>query len=181
MENKKGMTIVELMISIFILTLMVVVSVSVAASYLKGRTKIKKYQSNIEEMSLALNLLAKEIRMSNCDNSTYCDLPSSPEARDSVEVINNSGSQSEGTTYSFSGGSLIRQVGNGTEERILDDVTGKFYVSPGSSVRCISGCVSDECCFADQVNKITITIRKTDQTGVALETTVSMRGGYNGN
>ena len=178
--NKKGMTLVELMISIFILTIIIMVSVSVAASYLKGRTKIKKYQANVEEMSLALNAIAKELRMSNCDDATYCDLPPVEGDEDSIRVISNSGSQTQGIMYGFSEGDLIRQAGSDPPETMLSDVAGKFHVSPGSSESCISGCSSGNCCFASRVNKVTMTLRRSDQTGVVLETTVSMRGGYNG-
>ena len=179
-KNRKGMTIVELMISIFILTLIIMVSVSVATSYLKGRTKIKKFQSNIEEMSLTLNSLAKELRMSNCDNATYCDLPSSESDKSSIKLISNAGSQTEGVTYSFSGGNLNRQIGGNSPEVMLSNVAGTFHVAPGATVSCISGCVSSNCCFSNRVNRITITLRRNDQTSVILETTVSMRGGYNG-
>lgn len=64
-KNKlKGFSLLELLISIFIFTLIIVTSISVFAGVVLARQKNRVMQKNLEEGRTALETMAKNIRMS---------------------------------------------------------------------------------------------------------------------
>lgn len=178
-KNRKGMTLVELMLAIFIMSIIIMSAMSIASIYLKGRSVIKKSQDNIEEMSLALNMLAKELRMSNCDtkaNSGRCSFSSGPGGfKDSITVIDNNHIE-DSHTYEFVGGVGLKKDG----DILVSGVTGRFYVFPSITTGQISGSISSDPYFSKRVPRVTIMMEKDDGSGqpIVLQTTVSMRGGY---
>jgi len=68
-KNKKGITLIETIINIYVYVLLVTVCMSVAISYIKGRVEIRQRQQAVEEISLAINEIGKIVRMSNCPSS----------------------------------------------------------------------------------------------------------------
>jgi len=110
-KNKKGLSLIEVMVAIFVFSIIITVSMAVATMYLKGSLTIKKYQENSEELSLAMNYISTDIRMSSLV---------SPVSTSNLNLTNNNG---DSVTYAFSGGGLTR---NGS--MIIDKVSGSFYV-----------------------------------------------------
>lgn len=168
------MTLIELMLAIFIMTIIITAAMSVAAIYLKGRSNIKKSQDSTEEMSLALNMLAKEIRMSNCDTKKDSDKCSfsdgSTGATKSIKVIDNN-KITISHKYEFDGTNLKKD-----SDTIISGVKGEFYVYPSIKTAQIPPNPAEgDPYFAKNVPRITIMIKK-DNT--VMQTTVSMRGGY---
>lgn len=62
-KNKKGFSLLEMLIAMFIFVLIILASVSVFAAINKSRRDIKSKQQNIETASAAMELMAKSIRM----------------------------------------------------------------------------------------------------------------------
>jgi len=181
-KNRKGMTLVELMLAIFIMTIIITSAMSIAAIYLKGRSTIKKSQDNIEEMSLALNMLAKELRMSNCDtdDSDRCSFNNNifkgGDGYQSITVVDNNDIEGDSHTYEFDAAGLKKD-----NDILVSGVTGKFYVFPNIDTAQIPPSpASGDPYFSKRVPRITIMMEKDDGSGqpIILQTTVSMRGGY---
>lgn len=162
-KNKKGLSLIELIVAIAVLSITVLAATAVSATYLKNRTSIKKYQANNEELSLALNFMSKDIRMSNCgENDSECALGNGG----NTDTITVKSSRTEKLiTYRFNNdGNLTRQVDGEEAAVMIGDVTGKFYVTD------------------NDIKRITIRIEKTATASVpamTVQTTVSMRSGYN--
>lgn len=159
-KSRKGLTFIEVITVVFIFSLIILATMGIAGAYLKNRITIKKYQQNLEEMSLAINEMAKKIRMSNCDTGGGCNFIEGNNIE--IMVTQNSGSS---LTYSFknNGGEYyLERNGDG----IMKDIEGRFYVVNSGS---------------DGIPRITITMWKHDMEQAVVQTTVSMRGGYNSN
>jgi prepilin-type N-terminal cleavage/methylation domain-containing protein len=71
---KKGITLVEVMVSMFIFALMMMTVADVFSVIINRRTAVKKMQQQSEEFSLATSFVAKRIRMSTlagvCDGAS---------------------------------------------------------------------------------------------------------------
>jgi len=63
----KGLTFIEVLISVFIMGLLVLSSTGAAAIYLRNKSQLQRTQQAMEELNLIANDIAKTIRMSNCD------------------------------------------------------------------------------------------------------------------
>ncbi len=150
--SRQGLTLVETVVAIAILSITILASTAVSSSYLRSRMSIKKYQANNEELSLALNYLSKDIRMSGGFSGGSYGSPIL-----SMTLVNNAG---EGSIfYEFTGSELKR---NGAV--VASNVTGAFYV------------LGD----ATTIPRVTIRIQK-ETVGispVSVQTTVSMRTKY---
>lgn len=165
-KKYNGISLAELLIYIFIMSLMILSSSAVAVSYIKGRSSIKKYQQNIEEMSLVINDMAKRIRMSNCETASDCEFSS-----DKIKFKENS--TGDLITYTFASigtpanpiHKLTMRVNANSPVDMLDSVGGSF-LSNGSTIPLV-----------------TIKMWKVDQGGTPLDnttiqTSVSQRSGY---
>lgn len=113
-KNKKGMTLIEVTLAIAVLSITIMASTAVSVTYLKSRSNVKKYQSNNEELSMALNYLAKDIRMSS----------GNPISGQVLTLTNNA--TNENVRYEFIGAELKRN-----NITLSGDVTGAFRVSGG--------------------------------------------------
>lgn len=153
-KNKSGLTLVEMIIAIAVLSITILASTAVSATYLKSRTSIKKYQANSEELSMAMNYLSKDIRMSNCTDGG-CNFLS-----DSIKIYSNTGSVDTPVpiTYAFDAGAetLTR---NGAI--VASNVRGTFYTTSAAGIA-----------------RITISLQKDGTPAMAVQTTVSMRNKY---
>ena len=151
--GRRGISFIETLIAIAIFSLVIMVATSVAAVYLRNRKIINQYQEASEELSLTLNYLSKELRMS----SPGASLTTNGE-KTTIATINNH--DAEPVTYAFVSGNLNKTIGGATSV-VVSDVSGRFYVYNVSAIP-----------------RITIVLWKTDQTDRIFQTTVSLRSGY---
>ncbi|HAI74321.1 MAG TPA: hypothetical protein DCS28_03205 [Candidatus Moranbacteria bacterium] len=162
-KDKKGLTLVEMIIAIAVLSITILASTAVSATYLTSRMSIKKYQANSEELSMAMNFLAKDIRMSNCPvAASTCVLPNAT-ASSTITIYNNATGGLITYAFNSTNSTLTRKAGSGNAVPIISNVTGAFYA------RNID---------ADQIARITIRLQKTGTPSMAAQTTVSMRNKY---
>lgn len=146
--------------AIAVLSITILASTAVSATYLRSRISIKKYQANNEELSVALNSMSKDIRMSN-------GLSLTTTIGSSIKSISiRSNVTGNPIVYAFSGTSLTRTEtisGSNVMTTIANGVTGNFYVFGNP---------------AETIPRITISITKDGVPGMTVQTTVSMRSGY---
>ncbi|MEI7621618.1 MAG: prepilin-type N-terminal cleavage/methylation domain-containing protein [Candidatus Moraniibacteriota bacterium] len=64
-ENKKGFTLIETLISVFLFSFLMVMIAGSFTSFLKTYVQEKKMQNNIEQANFAMNLMAKTLRTSD--------------------------------------------------------------------------------------------------------------------
>lgn len=159
-KKQKGFLLVEAIVYIFVMSLLLVVILGSAGGYLKNRFSLKKDQQAIEEMSLAINEVAKRIRMSNCGkNGDKCTFDNNK-----LVVVENAGG--DNLTLEFKEGSLK----NGTDIILKDiDTESKFYYKNGDD---------DSDGVVDGIPLITIQIQKAGKPQTKMQTSVSQRGGY---
>ncbi len=180
-KNKSypGFSLLEMLISMFIFTLIIITSVSIFARVASTRQKTREIQKNMEEARTALDLMAKNMRMSIGLNN---NIPGNDQR---IYMLN--ASQGECICYIFYENKLkMSQVDvppananlsdnlkckpvtgtlnywtDGTKfQNIMEnDVTGRFIVTPTSA-------------SLNDVGKATIVL-KVD--GINLQTTVSFR------
>jgi hypothetical protein len=81
-NNFKGLTFIEVLISVFIMGLLVLSATSAAAIYLRNKSQLQTTQQAVEELNLIVNDIAKTIRMSNCeedeDGNSGCFIRKNP-------------------------------------------------------------------------------------------------------
>ena len=147
-----GLTLMELVVVIGVFSITMMATMATFSAYYKNRKAIKRFQESNEEISLALNYLTKDIRMSNC-NKAECGCSAGGHESLSVSFCDNIGDAT--VTYQLDGTNLTR---NG--EVIATDVGGNFYASDG------------------EIKRYTLSIWKKDQTDRPFQSTVSARGGY---
>lgn len=167
--GRKGLTFIETMLAIGVLSITIMASSAASATYLKSRISIKKYQASNEEMSLALNYLAKDIRMSG----PTADLVSNNEPHSNlryIKIVNNETGNEITYTFDVSSKKLTRREvdasGSSTTIELATEVLGQFYIYNATST--------------GSIPRITIEIEKTatDIPVVPIQTTVSMRTNY---
>ena len=69
-KNSKGFTLIELMVSIFVFSLVMTSATAVFAKVFRARQKSNAIQKNIEDTRYAMELMAKSLRMSSIISST---------------------------------------------------------------------------------------------------------------
>lgn len=165
-KNKKGLSLMETIINVYIYTLLIMVCVMVAITYIKTRVEIRQRQQVVEELSMTMNEMAKKIRMSGCEYPDSVIGSSCASTNfglgNAIRIIPNDGS-----------GSLLYYVGfyilavNG--EIMMEDVGGKFSVINNSN---------------DEIPLITIELWKLDKkthqkiSGTTVKTSVSLRSSF---
>lgn len=148
------MTFVETLMVVFIFALIIVTTMGIAAAYLRNRSSIKKYQQNVEEMSLSINDMAKRIRMSNCDEVSDCSFGSGK-----ITMKPNDGGST--LVYEFDASDHVLKKGTSV---IMEDVDGNFSTQNSD--------------IPDHIPRITITMWKHSMPQAVIQTTISMRSGY---
>jgi len=192
-KNRKGLTFIEMMISIAILSFLLIASVTLFAAYTKNKTSIKKNEQAVEEMSLILNEIAKKLRMSNCvdginsnwpgfaQNNKICHFGALHKSGTRIKIKSNTGGY---IGYENGVGFVLNQLifdSNGiyqSSTRISEHVRVTFYVT--------NGCyVSTNPCPVDQIGipLITIVMTKLDNNNLPIpnatvQTSISQRSGY---
>jgi len=156
MKSCKGFMLVELIVGVSILSLLLMSSVAVLGSLFKSNNYLGGQQQDIEEMSIALSFISKSIRMSNCgDDGDECSFSNSK------IIMVGTGVGAE-RSFEFVSNQLVGSSG-GT---YLRNVTGRFYVP-------------DDCPSNGLIPRVTITVSKIGNPNIKVQTTVSLRSGYN--
>ena len=161
--GRRGLTFIEMLIAIAIMSILTMAIVAVTISYLNNRTAVKRYQANNEELSLALNSLAKDIRMSDFAPAP-APAPVLGSAINNIYLKNNA--TGSAVTYIFdpAARTLSRAetptAGASTNYVIASDVAGNFYVR------------------GTPIGRITTVLVKVGPPGMTAQTTVSMRAKY---
>lgn len=161
-KTRKGLTLIEMMVTLFVFTLILLSVMGVASVYLRNRFLVRNYQQSMEEMSLSINEMAKFLRMANCD--TACSLSNG--TQEQITVVKNS--DGEQLSYKFDNVNNVLKVGVGVSvpnTTIMENINGRFYVDSGD----LSG---------KELPRITITMWKPDMPQAVIQTTISMRGSY---
>lgn len=180
----------ETTISIFVLSITIAACMGVAANYLKNKTNFKKNQQYLEELSMAVNAMSKQLRMTNCSDPGVHDCKF---ASDDIVTINNASASNNRLEYYFAATmtgaqklifnsncdatSSCASLPNRTNGiALMNPVCGQFYfnnleanVNAGTAIQLITIRMwkpsADGTCGAQP-------------TDVFLQTSVSMRGGY---
>lgn len=150
---RRGLTLVEMIIAIAVLSVTMLASAAVSATYLKSRTSIKKYQANNEELSMVMNYLSKDIRMSNGTPANG--------SSNSIALISNASGKSVVYTFNNTAKTLTRNEDSAGAVAVANNVTGAFYVAGGGAIK-----------------RITIRMQKEGIPPMTVQTTVSMRNKY---
>jgi prepilin-type N-terminal cleavage/methylation domain-containing protein len=149
--GRQGLTLVETIVAIAVLSITIVASTAVSATYMRSRTSIKRYQANNEEISMALNYLAKDIRMSS--GSPTLGLGQS------IDLINNASGETVRYSFNATNRTLTRREAGDTSV-IATNVSGSFFVA------------------GENIKRITIRIQKQGTPEMTVQTSVSMRTKY---
>lgn len=105
----------EVLVGMFIFTLMVGSMTGAFTTLLQRKSDVKKRQQQTEEFSLAMSYVGKKMRMS--------DLGASCGGTSCTILDHNTGNTP--VTYAFTGGELRETIGGSTAV-IASDVTGRF-------------------------------------------------------
>lgn len=123
-SKKKGVTLIEVMVSLFILVLAVTVMMGIFGDLLRKRADLRDAQQRTEEYSLAMSYMAKKMRtsdyVSGCGVSTTnsCRVKEHSTNADIVYTFENSGPYK---------GSLTETIG-GNKTEVVKNVEGSFAV-----------------------------------------------------
>lgn len=163
-RNWRGITFIEAIINIYIYVLLVSVCMMVSISYIKTRVTIRQKQQAIEEISLTMNEIAKNVRMSDFNSRLPNEICVDPNTDTNASTYD---------CYGFNDVSGVKHLqinvdGTGYQT-MLDRVDGEFYVTrPGS----------------DQIPLLTMIMWKLDKKtgleipGTKVKTSVSLRNNY---
>lgn len=148
---KKGVTLIELLIGMFIFTLMIVAMTMVMVTILHRQSDIKAMQADTEEHSLIMGYLAKKIRMSTYGSGS------------GLSITVNDHNTATDTKFEFktdAATSMPVLEENGTI--IARNIKGSFSVVNNTNL-------------ATQIPRVTILLKKPDSIDSAVQTTVSLR------
>ncbi len=153
-KNRQGLTLIETVVAISILSIVILASTAVSSTYLRSRVSIKKYQANNEELSLALNYLAKDIRMSGGNPGA---------SSDTITLTNNISGKSVVYTFNNGNKTLTRNENGAGDVVVAGNVSGAFFVANAALT---------------SIPRVTIRIQKQGTPEMTVQTTVSMRTNY---
>lgn len=88
LANERGFTLVELLLSIFIFSLIMLTVVALFSKFVTFQKRAQGIQRNMEDAVYAMELMAKTLRTSSvvsCDNGGACPVP--PAAANSIEIF----------------------------------------------------------------------------------------------
>jgi hypothetical protein len=164
MKNKKGLTLIETIINIYIYVLLISVCATISMVYIKNRSVLRQKQQAIEEMSMMILDIVKDVRMSKCDGAGGNCIPSGL----SNELTIKTNKDDKKIIYKISTDNKLIKNYDGMDYVMLENVSGYF-----SSVR-------DD---GSSIPLIRIRLFKTDKNGDPVKNTkiynsVSLRSGY---
>ena len=156
----------EAIVNIAVYSIVILICMTVALTYLKARISLQKTQQAVEELSLTMNQMAKEIRMSSL---VYPNSDGS--GRLLIKIKPNDGSSMEVDYYfdvdnSLKVDSIIGSSSLGAQ-LIMENTKGSFNITNSNGIPLIQ-----------------IQLHKVDSSGnpisgTYIQTSVSMRSGYN--
>jgi Tfp pilus assembly protein PilW len=111
---KKGITLVEVLVGMFVFTIMITSMIGVFVTLLQRRTEVRKMQQQTEEFSLAMSYMAKKMRMS--------DLAPSACSGSSCAILDHNENNTE-VTFNFDAGTSTLKEGSNV---LASNVTGGF-------------------------------------------------------
>ncbi|MDO9231355.1 MAG: prepilin-type N-terminal cleavage/methylation domain-containing protein [bacterium] len=163
-KNYQGFSLLEMLISMFIFVVTIIIAVSIFANVASARQKSRKIQKNMEDARTALDLMAKNMRM-----STGLGEVSNQE----IYMYNNS--QGQCVSYKFDNNKLkiSQETPSDTDNPACDTITYPSYSSViGSDVSGSFVVVPTSIIAPKAVGKATV-ILTID--GVNMQTSVSFR------
>ena len=179
-KNYKGLTLMETVINIYVYTLLIMVCMAVSISYIRVRSQLRQSQLAVEEISLVMNQMAKEIRMNDCSTTmnppppqvwypNRCIMLGSISGITWNFVIYQNGSNSF-VFVTWGGKSVLNDANSNL---VLEDVGGSFSATNAENA-------------PFKIPLITIKMWKynkdgTKMPGTDVQTSVSMRSGYEAN
>lgn len=147
---EKGVSLVEVMVAMFIFSIMMTAMTAALVTLLHRRSEIRVMQQRTEELSLAINYMAKKIRtsdfVSDC-NAARCVV----HEHTAADTVN--------TTFSFNSSQQLIEGSN----VIADGVIGGFSVVNSGT---------------NQVPRITMHMADSSHAETSVQTTVSLRSNY---
>jgi prepilin-type N-terminal cleavage/methylation domain-containing protein len=120
-KNKNGFTLIELLIALAVFSLLIFALTTTAASIIKAQRKTFAIQNIQEPARYILEVINKEIRMSDIDSASGDNMPS-------LSITN---FQGEAVNYQFADNKIQRQVDGGIWQDLSPsdlNITGGFYV-----------------------------------------------------
>lgn len=171
---KSGFSLVEVLVAMFIFSLVGVMLAGSFSGFLKSYVSAKKAQKSSESALNAINLMAKTIR-----SSTLAGVPSSP----TILMFDNSqGAQGTCVSFQYAAGKIQVAVGDGITAANVSEcdlaTMGSFSdLTPEGAVADLnfSGELSDSTATPPTIGKVQISMKVQEKVSTHLQTTVSLR------
>lgn len=125
-KSNQGFTLIELMVAVGIFSIVSLMAISIFLTALQAQRKISALQTVQEHGRYLMEIMSKEIRMSQINSS---------DGKISFLNIINSKPESENVIYSFDNDQLLRGIGEIAEVLNSNQVkiNGSFYVQKSGS------------------------------------------------
>jgi len=122
MRNKKGLTLIETIINIYVYVILISVCVTISMVDIKSRTVLRQKQQAVEELSMVIIEISKEVRMSECAGVGDKCIPDG--LNNQLIIQPNRGGNP--ITYEISSDYKLKKISGGTEDVMLENVSGYF-------------------------------------------------------
>lgn len=120
-DKKNGFTLIELLVSLAVFSLLIFALTAITGSIIKAQRKAFAIQSVQEPARYILEVISKEIRVSDINSNTGNNMPS-------LKITN---PQNEVIDYQFADNKIQRRVDSGVWEDLSSsnlEITGSFYI-----------------------------------------------------
>lgn len=180
-QTKKGFTLVEALVAVFVFSLVMISVVSIFSKFVVVQKRSRAVQQNMEDAKYAMELMSKTIRTSSvvsCNGAATC-----PATTNKIEIYDYS--QGMCIVYSFSGGKI--QSGSANPATAGDKNScsfGSIALNPivGNTINQMNFGV-DQTVSGTKIGKVTISMTICSDSGcggtvndlVNIQTTVSLR------
>lgn len=121
-DKRNGFTLVELLVALAVFSLLVFVLTTITTSIIKAQRKAFAVQSVQEPARYIIEIISREVRISDINSFSGDDLPS----------LNITNFQNETVVYRFVDNKIQRQVNGGVWQDLSPtnlEVTGGFYIA----------------------------------------------------
>lgn len=105
-KNRKGVSLIEILVTMFIFVLIMISSVAAFSTFFKARKTSREVQRGLEESRAALETMAKNIRMSSKLTAYDGSGNPKPSGGDCLRITMFNNTQRQCIVYEFSGGKL---------------------------------------------------------------------------
>lgn len=117
LSSNVGLTLIEVMVAISVFSIVLLGSVGVMVTGVTTRHALKKQQQSVEDFSIAINLMAKRMRMSDITTTTGSN--ASVSMTDNIDGVT-------AYTYTFDSSNYTLKLGS---DILANNVLGSFFVS----------------------------------------------------